>query len=158
MKHPLWTVVAYATFLGRRSQTSVKIQKDKKRVYMIFRYHLSFKLLINAAVVIFFVKSGTGSYGYKLKYCFVNFYILRYDFDFFFYYDHPDSQNWGVSANFKSYMNYWFRDSSRIYFWKWVSRRSQWHKSTSWTWRLILSKPLHFGHSVVVPNHIFYCF
>ena len=29
------------------------------------------------------------------------------------------------------------------------------HKSTSWTWRLIFSKPLHFGHQVVVPNHIF---
>jgi hypothetical protein len=37
-------------------------------------------------------------------------------------------------------MNYWSWDSSWIYFWKWVSRWS--HKSTSWTWRPIFSKPL----------------
>ena len=36
-----------------------KILKVKKRVYMIFRYHLSFKCLINTAVAIFFVKRGT---------------------------------------------------------------------------------------------------
>ena len=45
----------------REENTSVNIQKDKKRVYMVFRYHLSFKLLINTAVVIFFVKCETVS-------------------------------------------------------------------------------------------------
>jgi hypothetical protein len=114
----------------------------------MFRYHLSFKLPINTAVVIFFVKSKTRSY--KLKpHRFVNFYILRCDFYFFFFfYDHPDLQNWRVSANFKPYMNYWSRDISRIYYWKWVS---PWHISTWWP---IFSEALHFGHSVVVPNHI----
>jgi hypothetical protein len=44
-----------------KENTSAKIQKDKKRVYMVFGYHLSFKLLIDTAVVIFFVKCETVS-------------------------------------------------------------------------------------------------
>jgi hypothetical protein len=85
----------------------------------------------------------------KIIISWINFYILRCDFYFFFFfYDHPDLQNWRVSANFKPYMNYWSRDSSRIYYWKWVS---PWHIST---WCPIFSEALHFGHSVVVPNHI----
>jgi hypothetical protein len=58
---------------------------------------------------------------YQLHYSLDEFYVM---ISTFFCYDNLDSQIWGVSANFKPYKNYWFRDSSQIYFWKWVSR---WH-------------------------------
>jgi hypothetical protein len=45
---------------------------------MVFRYHLSVKLLINTAVVIFFCKMRD-----RAQHCFVYLYILRYDFDLF---------------------------------------------------------------------------
>jgi hypothetical protein len=115
---------------------------------MIFRYHLSFNLLINTAVVILFVKSGTGSY--KLKHCFVNF-IFYVTISTFFIMITRNLQKGGVSANFKPYMNYWSRDSLLIYFWKWVSR---WHINQHG----VRFSRNHFGHSVVVPNHIFIAF
>jgi hypothetical protein len=40
---------------------------------------------------------------YQLHYSLDEFYVM---ISTFFCYDHPDSQIWGVSANFKPYKNY----------------------------------------------------
>jgi hypothetical protein len=82
----------------------------------------AYQKLALAFPVVFIQASDQYCCGYLL--CKKWHHFICYDFDFFLIMITRIRKIWGVSANLKPYMNYWSRDSYRIYFWKWVSR---WH-------------------------------
>jgi hypothetical protein len=88
--------------------------------------------------------------GPKIKTLFCKLLYFKLRFRLIFNYDHRDSQNWGASANFNPYMkNIGPGIIHRFIFENGTLVDNMAYNS---------SEPLHFRHSVVVPNHIFIAF